>query len=114
MKLAVSLENGPDAKLTDSLICLGLFDYLDDETAKDMLHLFWQQLNDGGLLMLGNFASNNPTRAYMEWIGNWYLNYRTVEELQQLGIQAGIPEDQFFVGSEPLGVNLILTGQKRA
>lgn len=97
----------------DLLICLGLFDYLDDATAREMLHLFWQQLDEGGLLLVGNFAPHNPTRAYMEWIGNWYLNYRTAEELQRLGIQAGIPRDQVSVGCEPLGVDLILTGQKQ-
>jgi extracellular factor (EF) 3-hydroxypalmitic acid methyl ester biosynthesis protein len=96
------------------LICSGLFDYLDDETAKEMLHLFWQQLDDGGLVVVGNFAPNNPSRAYMEWVGNWYLNYRTAEELQRLGVQAGMPEDQVSVGSDPWGVDLVLMGQKQA
>jgi len=98
----------------DFLICLGLFDYLDDETAKEMLHLFWRQLDDCGLVVVGNFAPQNPTRAYMEWVGNWYLKYRTAEELQRLGVQAGIPGDQFSVGSEPLGVDLVLIGKKQA
>jgi extracellular factor (EF) 3-hydroxypalmitic acid methyl ester biosynthesis protein len=96
------------------LVCLGLFDYLDDETAKEMLHLFWQQLDDRGMLVVGNFAPNNPTRAYMEWIGNWYLNYRTAEELRRLGLQAGIPEDQVSIGSDPLGADLILIAQNPA
>jgi extracellular factor (EF) 3-hydroxypalmitic acid methyl ester biosynthesis protein len=96
----------------DFLICLGLFDYLNDETAIAMLRLFWRQLNDGGVLMAGNFAPHNPTRAYMEWVGNWYLNYRTAEELERLGIEAGIPGEQVSVGSEPLGVDLVLTSQK--
>jgi hypothetical protein len=31
-----------------------------------------------------------------------------------LGVQAGIPADQVTIGSEPLGVDLVLIGQKHA
>jgi len=96
----------------DFLACPGLFDYLDDETAVEMLRLFWQRLGAGGLLLVGNFAPHNPTRAYMEWIGNWYLTYRTAQDLERLGIQAGIPREQFSIGSEALGVDLFLIARK--
>jgi len=98
----------------DFLACPGLFDYLDDETAVEMLRLFWQRLGAGGLLLVGNFAPHNPTRAYMEWIGNWYLTYRTAQDLERLGIQAGIPTGQFSIGSEALGVDLFLIARKQA
>ena len=75
--------------------------------------MFWQHLAHGGLLLVSNFAPHNPTRAYMEWIGNWYLLYRTTEQMWQLGVEAGIPKDQFHIGSEPMGVDLVLVGQKQ-
>ena len=53
--------------------------------------LFWRQLAAGGRLLVGNFAPHNPSRAYMEWIGNWYLKYRTAEEMESLALAAGIP-----------------------
>ncbi len=61
------------------------------------------------MLLVWNFAPHNPTRAYMEWIGNWYLTYRTGSGLERLAIGAGIPQGRFSLGSEALGVNLILT-----
>jgi extracellular factor (EF) 3-hydroxypalmitic acid methyl ester biosynthesis protein len=94
----------------DFLICSGLFDYLEDQAAVAMLRLFWERLAAGGLMLVGNFAPHNPTRAFMEWIGNWYLTYRTGDDLERLGNQAGIP--RVCVSSEPLGVDLFLTAMK--
>lgn len=96
----------------DFRICSGLFDYLPDKAAVAMLRLFWERLAEGGVLLVGNFAPHNPTRAYMEWIGNWYLTYRTSSELERLASGAGIPQDKFYVGSETLGVNLIVIARK--
>ncbi len=87
-------------------------DYLPDETAAAMLRFFWGRLAEGGVLLVGNFAPHNPTRACMEWIGNWYLTYRTSNDLQGLAVGAGVPQGKFSVGSEGLGVNLILTVRK--
>ena len=97
----------------DFLVCPGLFDYLDDEPAISLLKLFWRQLGEDGLLLVGNFAPHNPTRAYMEWIGNWYLTYRTANQLGQLASRANIPPDQLTIGCESLGIDLFLIGRKR-
>lgn len=94
------------------LICSGLFDYLPDEAATAMLRLFWGRLAEDGVLMVGNFAPHNPTRAYMEWIGNWYLTYRTDSDLERLAMGAGISQDRFSVGREALGVDLMLIARK--
>lgn len=96
----------------DFLVCSGLFDYLPDEPAQRMLRAFWERLSECGALLVGNFAPHNPTRAYMEWIGNWYLTYRTPEQLLQLAEQAGIPPNAATVGAERLGIDLFLAAEK--
>ena len=110
------LPQAPDAAVApeaaDLLVCSGLFDYLEDGPAASMLEWFWQRLAPGGLLLVGNFAPHNPSRAYMEWIGNWYLTYRTAQQLEQLAARAGIPADQVTIGCERLGVDLFLVGKK--
>jgi len=98
----------------DMLICTGLFDYLPDEPAKGLLRLFWQQLAPEGMLLVGNFAPHCPTRAFMEWIGNWYLIYRTAEDLARLAEQAGIPAPCVRIGAERLGIDLFLCAKKGA
>jgi len=112
-RLAQGADPGAALEGPDVLICSGLFDYLADEPAVSMLRFFWEELSAGGVLLVGNFSPHNPTRAYMEWIGNWYLTYRTAEQMEQLGVRAGIPRDQFTIGCERLGVDLFLIGGKR-
>lgn len=97
---------------TDFLVCPGLFDYLPDEAAVKLLRLFWNGLNGGGMLLVGNFAPHNPSRAYMEWIGDWRLIYRTPAELASLAEAAGIPRANFQIGAERLGLDLFLRGEK--
>ncbi|HVC94980.1 MAG TPA: class I SAM-dependent methyltransferase [Pirellulales bacterium] len=96
----------------DVLVCAGFFDYLADEPAKTLLGLFWRHLAPGGMLLVGNFAPHCPTRAFMEWIGNWYLIYRRADELARLAEQAGIPAPCVRIGAERMGIDLFLCATK--
>jgi hypothetical protein len=96
----------------DFLLCLGLFDYLNAEVASALLDLFWRRLAPGGTMLVGNFAQGCPTRAYMEWVGLWYLTYRRADELRDLAATSGLPDNCVSVAAEPLGVNLLLQAQK--
>jgi hypothetical protein len=96
----------------DLLICSGLFDYLEDEVAGDLLRLFWQRLADGGQMLVGNFVPDHPTRAYMEWIGNWYLQYRSFDDMLRLAEIAEIPASCRTIGADRIGVDLFLTATK--
>jgi hypothetical protein len=98
----------------DFSICTGLFDYLAPGPAQDLLGVLWKGLLPGGMLLVGNFAPHCPTRAYMEWIGNWYLIYRTRDELWQLAIDAGLPAGACQIGAERLGVDLFLNAERGA
>jgi extracellular factor (EF) 3-hydroxypalmitic acid methyl ester biosynthesis protein len=90
----------------DFLICSGLFDYLDDESLVAMLSKFWESLRPAGRSLVFNFSPHNPSRAYMEWIGNWYLTYRERDQMLSLAAQAGIPDESVTVSAEATGVNL--------
>ena len=96
----------------DFLFCTGLFDYLPDDAAAKLLRLFWQRLSDVGTLVVGNFAPHNPTRAYMEWMGNWYLIYRTSAQLDELALAAGLPRGKITLGAERMGIDLFLTATR--
>ena len=93
------------------ILCTGLFDYLSAPVAATMLAEFWRQLAPGGAAFIFNFA-DNPTRAYMEWLGNWYLIYRTQAELAALAAAAGISSLHWSLGAEPLGIDRYLALQK--
>ena len=110
------LPQRSDAKKTlgnpDLILCPGLFDYLEHTAAVGLLKLFWQQLAPEGTLLVGNFAPNHATRAYMEWIGNWYLNYRSYEAMVDLADRADIPPDCLQIGTEATGSDWFLVAQK--
>jgi len=96
----------------DVILCTGLFDYLSDADSATMLAFFWNRLASGGELFIGNFAPHCPTRAYMEWLGNWYLVYRTVDEFAAIANAAGIPTEQRRIGADRTGCDLFLIARK--
>jgi hypothetical protein len=91
------------------LFCPGVFDYLTDDQATDMLGTLYAQLAPGGRLTVFQFAPHDPTRAYMEWIGNWYLTYRDPAAFRACVNQANLPNAHLTFAAEPLGVDLFLT-----
>jgi hypothetical protein len=95
------------------IVCTGLFDYLNDTSATAMLRLFWQSLATNGRMLVFNFTPENSSRAYMEWIGNWYVVHRARRELARLAADAGIPDDCFTIRAEPLGVNAFIDANPR-
>jgi hypothetical protein len=64
------------------------------------------------MLSVMQFAPHNPSRALMEWIGNWQLIYRDESQLRQIVAAAGIPPAAARFGAEPLGVDLYVTATK--
>lgn len=106
------LPDGPSPPTSMSaakyLFCLGFFDYLDWDAATTMLTLFYRSLAVGGELAVFNFAPLNPSRAYMEWIGNWYLTYRSAAEMRDLAAQVA-PRDRFTVREVSQGTIVELT-----
>lgn len=100
--------NGDHRESADIVVCTGLFDYLEDDVAVDLIDTFVELLAPGGQMLIGQFSRHNPSRAYMEWIGNWYLHYREPEALAALAREAAARGCTVEVGAESLGVNLFL------
>ena len=92
----------------DLIWSAGLFDYLSDKGFTFLLQNLLPQLSEEGELVIGNFAEDNPTRDYMEIIGDWYLHYRSKEELINLAKDCGVEEENIRIGVEEAGVNLFL------
>lgn len=86
----------------------GLFDYFDDRIFVKLLRKFISWTNPGGEVIIGNFGEGNPSRNYMEIVGEWYLIHRSAEHLTALAIEAGAKPENISIGSELEGVNLFL------
>ncbi len=66
------------------IYCLGLFDYLKDKIASRLIEVLFELLDEGGSMFIANFNKNMHLRAYMEFLGEWYLILRDEEEMLRL------------------------------
>lgn len=81
----------------------GLFDYLEDATAVDVIKRMWDSTNDDGQMIVGNFHPSNTSRNYMEWCGQWFLIHRSDEELKNLFVKADISPAAVSIEREQTG-----------
>ena len=86
----------------------GLFDYLSDGSFARLAARYRAGLRPGGEIAVGNFAPDNPGRAYMELVGDWHLRYRSEAELRRLAGLSGAAPGEVRVGCDRTGVNLFL------
>lgn len=90
----------------------GLFDYLNERLFVHVLKALIAVTNKGGEVVIGNFSDHNPSRDYMELLGNWHLQHRSRETLTRLAIEAGAAPAGVQVLWEPEGVNYFLHIQR--
>jgi len=95
----------------DLIYSAGLFDYLSNRASTRLIEKLYSFLKPGGILIIGNFGTYNPQRFIMEFGGEWFLIYRSEEDLKALA--AGLPgSPRLLVEKEPEGVNLFMVIKK--
>lgn len=62
----------------------GLFDYVRKDTAIRMTKALWKSVAPTGMLLIINVHPNNPTRLWMEYCGDWFLNYKDEQTMYDL------------------------------
>ena len=99
----------------DYIYCAGLFDYLSDTVCKQLMNIFYEMLAPGGLLLATNATDVlndiKPFRYSMEYILDWYLNYRDKNRFATLAPDLAAPDD-IKVIAENTGANLFLEVKK--
>ena len=90
----------------DFVYSMGLFDYLTEPVARAVSRKLFDMLNPGGILLIGNYHVDNPTRLYMEYWMDWVLCYRTEAEL--LALFSDVPNAKASVGFEDTGSQMFL------
>jgi SAM-dependent methyltransferase len=87
----------------DFIYSLGLYDYLSDKAAARLLATAVDMLNPGGKIWIANFAPGIWTAAFMEAVMDWWLIYRSEEQLEALSDRidpAKIASSRTFVEPE--------------
>jgi extracellular factor (EF) 3-hydroxypalmitic acid methyl ester biosynthesis protein len=68
----------------DLIYVLGLHDYLSAPIAQRLSQVLFDMLNAGGQLVVTNYLPDLSNSGYMEAFMDWWLIYRTQEQLTQL------------------------------
>lgn len=93
------------------LYTIGLFDYLPFHVARHVVQKLYGLLSEGGELIVGNFDVSNDSRYYMEYAAEWFLLYRTREEM--LDLACGLPAGaEASIESDEEGAQLYLIIKK--
>jgi extracellular factor (EF) 3-hydroxypalmitic acid methyl ester biosynthesis protein len=87
----------------DLIYSAGLFDYLEDRTARAAGVRLVDALAPGGTAVIGNFGVANPARPLMELILDWPLHHRSASDLRRLFADIGTG---MTIEQEATGVNL--------
>lgn len=92
----------------DLIWAAGICDYFTDPIFTRLLQRLVPALRSAGELVAGNFSEADPTRPYMEILGEWRLHRRSAEKLRAIAAAAGVVSTRIKIGAEPEGVNLFL------
>ena len=96
------------------VIASGLFDYLKDKYVIKILNTIWLNfIHSGGKLYFSNISKNNPDRLLMEYLADWQLIHRDLQELIDMCIAAGIPEGAIEYFMEPTGITWMIEANKQ-
>ena len=97
----------------DLIYCCGLFDYLEDRAAKQIINGLYEYLNKNGKLIITNISKDVTERAYYEVLGKWKLILRDEKDLLSL-IDDGINQDQIkFFRDEYYNTNIFIELTKK-
>jgi hypothetical protein len=92
----------------DIVFSVGLFDYLQTSTAVVLARNLFARVAEGGSLYIGNMVPENKTRWIQEHHLDWYLNYRSREQLLELGQRAASEAADLHILEEETRVNPFL------
>jgi SAM-dependent methyltransferase len=82
-----------DIGVFDLIYSAGLYDYLSDEFSTRLLQGLVRRLVPGGTLLVANMLPNIPACGYMEAVMDWWLIYRTPEQMAEMGKQVAAIHD---------------------
>jgi SAM-dependent methyltransferase len=91
------VRSGAELGAFDLVYSAGLYDYLDDESAKTVTEAMFRSLRPGGRLLVANFAPELRDIGLMEAIMEWRLIYRDNAAVTKLA--DGIPSDDIAARS---------------
>jgi extracellular factor (EF) 3-hydroxypalmitic acid methyl ester biosynthesis protein len=91
---------------------MGLIDYLPGDIVVRLLNWAYDQLFSGGILAIGNFATGNAGKGFMDYVMDWALIHRTPDEMRDLFTRSKFGAAEVRIDTDPSGIQLFAYCQK--
>ena len=91
----------------DCVYSSGLFDYFKDSSSLKLAQKLWASVRPGGVLCITNAHPDNPSRFWMEYVMDWYLEYKNFQTLLLL-LGSNQNFSRIVVDRDPFGSYLYL------
>lgn len=111
IKESMRVGRAPVQSKYDLIYCAGLFDYLNDRTCKQLMNLFYEMLEPGGLLVATNVDDCKPFRHMLEFVLDWHLIYRSAQEARAV-LPDAADEHSAVIHSDSTSVNIFIEVRK--
>ena len=99
----------------DLVLAGGLFDYLPEKHAAYLIeNVYHGLLGAGGTFYFTNIADGNPYRSLIEYLGDWFLIERSVEDVRDLCTRANVPDECVSIRRDETGLALLVEVTKSA
>jgi SAM-dependent methyltransferase len=98
----------------DTILVLGLLDYLPDAAVTAFLDALVPLLAEDGEILLTNVHASNPWRTLMEYEGDWGVIQRAVEQFAALAVGSPPRLTVAECAQDETGMNIFFAGHKCA
>jgi enediyne polyketide synthase len=92
-----------EAHAADMCMCMGLIEYLEDDTVLAILESLFKGARAGTRIFTANYVPGHHSRTAMEWLLDWRLVYRTEEKMRGLAIKAGFKGEKILTNLDRTG-----------
>ena len=82
------------APCADLILSMGFFDYLDPATITAFLETLRSATREEAGILFANYQPDHGARISMEWLLDWWLIYKTPEEMASICRAAGLLDGQ--------------------
>lgn len=96
----------------DVIYSLGLIDYFKDGMIIRLLNWMYDNLAEGGRVLLGNFKEGHKDENYMKYLCDWQLVNRSEERLISMAKESKFVDSEIKVIDEDEGIQLFLAISK--
>ncbi len=85
--------------------CAGLFDYLSDRLCRSVTEYLFTLVEPGGVLIVSNYTPVNTLKNFMDFVLDWPLIYRSVDQFGELVSGVGA-KDSFRLETDQTGAEV--------